>query len=192
MAESVSGGSSSGQPPKEMSMEIRLLLAFLLMGAVMFVTPYFLKTPEPPAVKKAPASPAAASTTTTPPAAPAAASPAPETDETATAAAVPGATKEQPASPLVIDTSLFRIQFSNQGATVRSWQLKKFHGNDGKWLELMNTASGLEYPFSLYFPGAQPTAKVNWTYYTQTADPDGLGVSYAFSDGHTSVHRVTL
>ena len=45
MAESVSGGSSSGQPPKEMSMEIRLLLAFLLMGAVMFVTPYFLKTP---------------------------------------------------------------------------------------------------------------------------------------------------
>ena len=38
-------------PPKEMSMEVRLLLAFLLMGVVMFVTPYFYKAP-PPAPKK--------------------------------------------------------------------------------------------------------------------------------------------
>ena len=46
MAESVSGGNSNqGQPPKEMSMEIRLLLAFILMGAVMFLTPYFFKSP---------------------------------------------------------------------------------------------------------------------------------------------------
>ena len=41
MAESVNGGSNTpAQPPKEMSMEVRLLIAFLLMGAVMFVTPY--------------------------------------------------------------------------------------------------------------------------------------------------------
>ena len=44
MAESVNGGNSSN-PPKEMSMEVRLLLAFLLMGAVMFVTPYILQEP---------------------------------------------------------------------------------------------------------------------------------------------------
>ena len=36
---------------KELSMEVRLLLAFLLMGAVMFLTPYFLKTPPAPAAK---------------------------------------------------------------------------------------------------------------------------------------------
>ena len=47
----------------------------------------------------------------------------------------------------------------------------------------------LESPFSLYFPGQQPSAKVNWTYYTQTVDPDGLGVSYLFSDGHTAVRK---
>src|ERR1035441_7267938 len=44
MAESVNGGSNTpAQPPKEMSMEVRLLIAFLLMGVVMCVTPCFLK-----------------------------------------------------------------------------------------------------------------------------------------------------
>src|ERR1700730_1441782 len=51
MADSVSGGSSN-QPPKEMSMEVRLLIAFLLMGAVMFLTPYFFKSQVPPPGKK--------------------------------------------------------------------------------------------------------------------------------------------
>ena len=54
MAESVNGGSNTpAQPPKEMSMEVRLLLAFLLMGAVMFLTPYFFKSQVPPPGKKA-------------------------------------------------------------------------------------------------------------------------------------------
>src|SRR5436309_15997130 len=50
MDQPVIGGGSSGQSPKELSMEMRLLLAFLLMGAVMFVTPYFFKSvaPTPP------------------------------------------------------------------------------------------------------------------------------------------------
>src|ERR1035441_7489758 len=48
MAESVNGGGDPNQPPKEMSMEVRLLLAFLLMGAVMFLTPYLFKTTAPP------------------------------------------------------------------------------------------------------------------------------------------------
>ena len=91
---------------------------------------------------------------------------------------------------MIVDTDLFTVAFSNQGATVRSWRLKKYRGNDGKYLELVNVAAGLEFPFSLYFPDKQPTAKVNWTYYTQTGDPDGLGVTYAFSDGHTSVRKV--
>src|SRR5436190_21532386 len=53
MAESVNGGSNTpAQPPKEMSMEVRLLIAFLLMGAVMFVTPYFFKSQVPPPGKK--------------------------------------------------------------------------------------------------------------------------------------------
>jgi YidC/Oxa1 family membrane protein insertase len=189
MAESVNGGNSPGQPPKDMSMELRLLLAFLLMGAVMFVTPYFMKTPATPGVKTAPPSTGGM---TKPVAAPAGenTTAAPEPGQAKAAAAVPGATTQHEEPPFVIDTDLFRVVFSNKGATVRSWQLKKYHGNDGKWLELVNTAAGLEFPFSLHFPGPQPTAKVNWTYYTETVDPDKLGVTYDFSDGHTSVHKV--
>jgi len=53
MAESVNGGSKTpAQPPKEMSMEVRLLIAFLLMGLVMFLTPYFFKSQLPPAGNK--------------------------------------------------------------------------------------------------------------------------------------------
>ena len=36
-------------------MEQRLLLAFVLMGLVLFLTPYFYKAPPPPAKTTAPA-----------------------------------------------------------------------------------------------------------------------------------------
>src|SRR5580698_3805796 len=74
MAELNSGGTSGGSgKPKELSMELRLLLAFILMGVVLFVTPYFYKTVVPPAKKAVPAA-----ATTVPPA-PGAPAPAAET-----------------------------------------------------------------------------------------------------------------
>ena len=188
MAESVTGGSSNpGQPPKEMSMEIRLLLAFILMGAVMFLTPYFFKSTTPPAAKKTTAADQAAPLVQTvqPASAPEAAT---EATPAATAE-IPGATHQPLQPPFIVDTDFYRIVFSNQGATVRSWVLKKYKGNDGKPLDLVNAASGLEFPFSLHFPAAQPTGKVNWAYFQQTPDPDGLGVLYEYSDGHTAVRK---
>jgi len=67
--------------------------------------------------------------------------------------------------------------------------LKKTTGNDSKTLDVVNTASGLEYPFSLYFPKDKPATNPNWAWFEQVPDPDGLGVSYAFSDGHLSVKK---
>ncbi len=184
MPETVSGGA---QPPKEISMELRLLLAFLLMGAVMFLTPYFFKSQTPPG-KKAPAAavvhqPGAPAVPTTP------AAPATTASAEAAQAPVAPATSAQALPPLVVQTNLFRVTFSNQGATVRSWLLEKYKDNDNKPLELTNTAAGQVYPFSLYFPGRKPATDVNKAYYTQTADPDGLGVTYTFSDGHTQVRK---
>ncbi len=179
------------QPPKkEMSMEVRLLLAFVLMGAVMFLTPYIFPTPPKPPVKKdanaaaVTPSPAAADATQTSAAPPAA----------ATAAAAPAlpanATPQKPEPLFVIETDLYRISLSNQGANVRSWKLKKYKGNDSKPLDLVNTVSGLDFPFSLDFPAQKPAANVNWAWYKQTPDPDGLGVTYEFSDGHVMVRKV--
>jgi YidC/Oxa1 family membrane protein insertase len=202
MAESVNGGSKTpAQPPKEMSMEVRLLIAFLLMGFVMFLTPYFFKSQVPPAANKAAAgqtasqsTPGAPSTPGAQPAAEPTASPAaaaaPAEEEAVAAVPPVGATAQKAEPTLLIETDLYRIAFSNQGATVRSWQLKKAKGNDHKTLDLVNSTAGVDFPFSLHFPEQKPLARVNWTWYQQTADPDGLGVTYEFSDGHVHVRKV--
>ena len=199
MAESVNGGSNTpAQPPKEMSMEVRLLIAFLLMGAVMFVTPYFFKSQVPPPGKKdAAVQTTSRNTDAAVPTGPdgkpvsAATAPAEAAPETAAVTApLPGATPQKVEPPFVVETDLFKVAFSNQGATVRSWLLKKTKGNDGKTLDLVNTAAGLDFPYSLHFPNQKPTVNVNWTWYKQIIDPDGLGVTYEFSDGHVGVRKV--
>ena len=161
-------------------MEVRLLLAFLLMGAVMFLTPYFYKSPPP--TKKT--NPPAASLPQQQPAPESAAVAAKEPKEP-----VAPATAEQQQPHFVINNGVYRIEFSNQGAIVRSWQLSKYRGNDNKPLEIVNTAASAEPPVSLYFPGEKPTINVNQALYKQTPEADGLGVAYEFSDGHTSVRK---
>jgi YidC/Oxa1 family membrane protein insertase len=175
-------------------MEKNLLLAFLLMGAVMFLSQYFFKSQQPPvppkttatetAASKAPAAgPTGAAAVT-----PVSAEPA-KAEGNGASASAGKAISQPPLPPLEIDTNLFRVTISNQGATVRSWRLKKFKGNDGKELDLVNQSAGLEPPFSLHFPSEKPTSDVNWAWYSQSVDPDGLGASYQFSDGHTRVRK---
>jgi hypothetical protein len=133
MAESTGSNKGLGQPPDRMSTETRLLLAFLLMGAIMFLTPYFFKSQQPsPAAKKstlAGASEAAVPPTPAqviPPVAPA-----------VSAAPAEPVIQAQVQPPFVINTDLFRIAFNNQGANVRSWQLKKSLAD----VKLLGTAS---------------------------------------------------
>jgi YidC/Oxa1 family membrane protein insertase len=181
MAESIQGGTTGNASPKEISMEVRLLLAFLLMGVVMFLSPYFFKAPpNEPAKKAQPA---------TPPAATVSASSKSAALAKPTAAPAMGTVTSPPQPPLVIETDLYRITFSNQGATVRSWLLKKYKGNDNKPLDLVNPAAKAGFPFSLYFPDQKPSVDVNWTWYKQSPDPDGLGVTFEYSDGHTAVRK---
>src|SRR5262245_7835685 len=138
MAESVNGGGSNpGQSPKEMSMEMRLLLAFLLMGAVMWVTPYFFKAQNPTPAKKtaqteAPANANPASTGASEKATPETTASAPVVEASEPVDAPASATPQKQLPNLTIETDLYRVTFSNQGANVRSWQLKKYRGNDSK------------------------------------------------------------
>src|SRR5258708_4777775 len=134
MAEPANGGNSGsnnspGQPPKEMSMEVRLLLAFLLMGAVMFVTPYlpWFKTVAPPGGSPPETAAGTPGGPTAPPGQPPSATPPAATAET-TQPAPPGpasesATPQESLPIFTLETNLYRISFSNQGATVRSWLL---------------------------------------------------------------------
>jgi YidC/Oxa1 family membrane protein insertase len=191
MAETGNGGTkSSGQGPKEMSMETRLLLAFLLMGAVMFLTPYFFPSATTPAKKST--APTAQTAQGTPPAAAPAETTAPTQivhEEESTPTAPVTHAKVEPS--FSIDTDLFHVTFSNQGGNVRSWVMKKYTA-EGKPLDLVNPNAAVDdpFPFSIYLPDDKALdKKLNWSYYSQTLEDDGLGVTYEFSDGHNTVRK---
>src|SRR5450755_2117268 len=157
MAEPNSGGTSGGPgKPKELSMELRLLLAFILMGVVLFLTPYFYKTVSPPPKKTA----VAAKVTTLP----AAANPAAAPEESVVVPVAEGDVAPVAAhqeETHVIDTDLFRVTFSNKGGLVKSWQLKKYKAHSGAPLELVNTAAHADLPAAFYFPGRKPAVDLN-------------------------------
>src|ERR1700722_1824862 len=95
---------------RELTMEQRLLLAFVLMGLVLFLTPYFYKAP-PPAPK--------ASTTpvTAKPAAATAASVAHPATQPAAAVPVPGQIVASSEQQFDVDTDIYHITLSNRGGT---------------------------------------------------------------------------
>src|SRR5205085_12624076 len=89
-------------PKKELSMEMRLLLAFLLMGLVLFLTPYLYKPPPgPKRTAPTPTPQQPAQVTQKPPEA--------QTRKAEPAQEMPGqiaAAKEQ---EFLVDTELYRI-----------------------------------------------------------------------------------
>jgi YidC/Oxa1 family membrane protein insertase len=150
------------KPKKELSMEQRLLLAFALMGIVLFATPYLFKTPAPPAAPKKSTTAAQAQTAPSPGApAPPAASPA-KADSTAKSKSERGAAQKAAASPKLaaeteqvytIETDLYKVVLSNRGAVVQQWILKKYTDDNGKPLALVNDTAvpKVGYPFTLVF-----------------------------------------
>src|SRR5271169_1277948 len=88
-------GGSPGKK-KELSMETRLLLAFLMMGLVLFLTPYIYKAPPPP---KKPVTP--------PVAAQVAPDQKPLAAEAAPAAPAPGQIQATSEQEFVVDTQFY-------------------------------------------------------------------------------------
>ncbi len=160
---------------KDLSMEMRLLIAFILMGAILFLTPYFYKPPAQPAQ--------------TPKSAPAGAKAPAVTEAAAKSPTAPpppvgqlGAQKEE---SYVVDNHLYRVAFSNRGAVVRSWILKQFKDSAGKALDLVNPTAPAKvgFPFALFFPNQKPGVNLDNALYTAEAASDGLSVTFRFSDG---------
>src|SRR6185436_3764998 len=108
------------KPKKELSTEMRLLIAFALMGIVLFATPYFFKSVSPPPAPKKPAAAQPQNPVPEAPAVPAVAKP--------DAAAKPvrgkkaGAKAETPPveqvaaqkeENFVVETDFYKVVFSN-------------------------------------------------------------------------------
>ena len=163
---------------KELSMEMRLLLAFLLMGLVLFLTPYIYKAPPPPKKPVMPPVAAQVAEEKKPAAAAAAAQAAP-------AEPVPGQIQSSAEQEFIIDTQFYRIRFTNHGAAVTSWVLKKYLDHAGKPLELVNAAAlgKVPPPFSLSLKDQQAAGALNSGLYSAKPTEDGLGIEYEFSNG---------
>lgn len=164
---------------KDLPMEARLLLAFLLMGLVLFLTPYFYKPS--PAPKPAP-KPAAE---TAQQANPAAATPSVATAPKPAPAEMPGAVQAAKEDRFVVETNQYHVEFSNKGAVVRSWILKEYKDNAGKPLQLVNplALTHVPAPFALEFKDQKPATDPNGALFVGKPAPDGLGIDYEFSDG---------
>ena len=175
-----SQGTTPGSPGggKQLSMEIRLLIAFLLMGAVLFVTPYFYKNSPPPAQKQP------AKTTAVPPK-PAEQAPPPPPASTPAAAPSAPVTNAGTERTFTVNTRLYQIRFSNRGGVVQSWTLKQFRDRAGKPLQLVNSAAVAKvgYPFAWVFH-QPPPVDPNQALFAMRPDENGLGVSFEYSDGH--------
>jgi YidC/Oxa1 family membrane protein insertase len=162
-------------------MEKRLLLAFLLMGLVLFVTPYIYKPAPPPKATQSAAANQAAQKAADKPEAAVAPKPKPET----AAPAAPGQIQDTSEKLFNIETDIYRIQLSNRGAVVKSWMLKKYLDHSGKPLELVNQASfdKVPPPFSVVLKDDAASNVLNYGYFVAKPAADGLSIDYEFSDG---------
>ena len=125
-------------------MERRLLLTFALTFLVILLFQPILKKYLPQA-----ATPPAPTQTQTPPAAQ------PEINqpsEVTRSRPKPQSTATKQASSestIVIENDLYKITFTNRGAQVKSWILKKFNDEKGQPLELVNQAASEKYGYPL-------------------------------------------
>ena len=168
---------------KELTMEQRLLLAFVLMGLLVFVTPYFYKAP--PAPPKTAARTTTSQTTTTASTAPAVPNKVAAATEAVSTEPVPGQIEGTTEQQFIIDTDIYRVTLSNRGATVRSWILKKYKDHAGKPLELVNEASYSKVapPLSVVLKDEKAADALNYGLYVAKPAENGLGIQYTFSDG---------
>src|SRR4051794_24762137 len=113
------------EPKKELSTEMRLLIAFALMGIVLFATPYFFKSAAPPPAPKKAAAAQQQNPVPLTSAVPARAKP--EKGRTREADAETPAVEQvaaQKEENFVVETDFYKVVFSNRGAVVQQWILK--------------------------------------------------------------------
>ncbi len=97
-------------------------------------------------------------------------------------------------SSTVVENDVYRITFSNRGAQVRSWVLKKFKDADGHPLDLVHEEASRQFgfPLSLYTYDPALTAGLAQALYVSSAEgtltaPATLTYKYAF--GNISVEK---
>ena len=176
-------------------MERRLLLVFALTFLVIVIFEPVLKkflpqTPAAPASSQVPTAtqPAAASE-------PAKAA----KSEAAVPAPAMGAKQAGNESETVIENDFYRITFTNRGAQVKSWILKKYDDERGRPLDLVNDTAAAKYgyPLSLWTYDADLRSKLNSVLYVAITGPKATNpppgsareLTFEYSDSEISVRK---
>jgi YidC/Oxa1 family membrane protein insertase len=174
-------------------MERRLLLVFALTFLVIVLFQPILKkylpqtqapaTPAPQTQSQAQAVPQAAAINQTPTA----------------RAAVPtfnaGATKQAASeSETVVENDLYRITFTNRGAQVKSWVLKKYDDDKEQPLDLVNNlaAEKYGYPLSLWTYDETQRNKLNSALYFASKSGSvkaPVEITFEYADGDVAVRK---
>jgi len=176
-------------PQQDPGMERRLLLVFALTFIVILLFQPILKKYLP----QAPAAPAQHQSQA-PPVAPAASSPQPAEARPAPLPGKRSAKQATAESESVVENDLYRITFSNRGAQVKSWILKKFDDDKGQPLELINrvAAERFGYPLSLWTYDEGQRSKINSALYvasTTGSQHAPAEITFEWADQDTAVRK---
>ena len=196
---------SNSQKDKGLRPELRILIASLLSMVVIIAWAKFFAPKAPPASqqnnKPAATSPANPGQTSNTP--PIGGNPASATPPAAIAATAPGAAKgDSQERSIVVENGLYRVEFSNRGGVVKSWQLKKYK-DDAKpqrVLDLVHQDASQElnaWPLSVSLSDSTLDNNANGGLYQATSKGSPViatlaapaELDFAWSDGHLEVTK---
>ena len=98
----------------------------------------------------------------------------------------------------MVENALYRVEFSNRGAVVKSWQLKNYKDDSKpqKMLDLVHPQAAAEtggWPFALVFDDPQLGTLANSGLYKISTDTNSLeapaDLTFTWSDGHLQVTK---
>ena len=173
-------------------MTLVLVVTFALILISQFVL--FKNKPNPP--KTNPTTQPAAQAVTQASAPPPAEGPVPAPRAKGKSPTAPPATASKTASSeveTVVENSLYRIVFTNKGAQVKSWVLKKYKDDQGRPLDLVNPATAaFGSPLGLYTYDDNLRNQVNSALYVTSAGGDLAApaeLTYEYSESGITVRK---
>ena len=182
--------------------EMRLLGASLLsMAVILLWARYFAPKPTvlPPQANKAAQTAPVSPGNRVP--APSANAASPNRTTAAISAAAPvnvAAKSDTQERTITVENGLYRVEFSNHGAVVKSWQLKKYldDSKPQKVLDVVHPDAAQQtggWPFALVLDDAQLESAVNAGLYQVSSAGDSLSapadLDFSWSDGHLEVTK---
>src|SRR6202140_2470813 len=187
-----------GKSKDKFTPELRILVASLLSMAVILLWAKFFgpKPPVNPPQQNQPAQVSTATPGSAPANAPSAVA-APAKISAATTPAVLPMTDSQERT-IVVENALYRVEFSNRGAVVKSWQLKNYKDDSKpqKTLDLVHPQAAAEtggWPFALVFDDPQLGTLGNSGLYKISSDANSVeapaDLTFTWSNGNLQVTK---